>query len=843
MTPNQSQPSGNSPVSQVQVQQEGAILSSSAPRDELSLFASTSSTSHNDNDTPASSPPQAQVQLLAVDPSRTALKRKLFDTGHTTDDPPVRRSPCSFNNSRSTSPAPSPSSEATTFTAPSPSTFTSPNTPCGGRDCDVGSEDDYFLHTTFNRATAATLLRATPPLATIQIDSNDHHHHNDLDMTTTPVADHDAASTATTPIPPTVEAASFLGPSNPISKEPSSRSQSPAKRLKSEEPPNTTLDDTPEPMDEDTMTTDTTTTDATTTDAKTTDTMATDTVATTTTTITDTDATEVTRNREDSVEMMDAIPPPETAGPVITAAEDVFADVSADASADAPADAPMDMTVDVSADVSADMTADVSTDVSADVSADSSTAASATQPSTAATSTAASVLTPPPPPIEEQVEMVFRSKITPLTEGEIMYMISGTWLKRFMAQLPEYQAELAKEELEREVGPIDNSDIVDTTQLEEIEKRKSDDSSMSAPLEDAENNNTEMENAADCQTPGSISSASSSSADDINAENFIPIKNLQLGEDFEALPQDVWNSLVSWYGLAKDSQVIRRKAVNTSEERGPVVNLQIELHPPMFTIYRLRDPASNVTKEGLSKEKQLRPKKVVGEKAEGFQKFLKKVKNLAGIESGRKVRLWMLKTEPSTEESTEKAAKKPAKDTAGTLKRMILDLHVFSAENRELISIQDQSTNPNYNGNLRLGTAGLACGGPIVIEEQSSNGEWISESPTKTATKFGEMVTVAKNGIKSATTSKKKLPTTSTPQSSSSVKIVVSKPAATAVFATRGRERNPRPLGTCGLSNLGNTCYMNSALQCLRSVEELSKYFLCKNVIVAIGLGELLTRK
>ncbi|KAI9792202.1 MAG: CSN-associated deubiquitinating enzyme Ubp12 [Peltula sp. TS41687] len=106
-------------------------------------------------------------------------------------------------------------------------------------------------------------------------------------------------------------------------------------------------------------------------------------------------------------------------------------------------------------------------------------------------------------------------------------------------------------------------------------------------------------------------------------------------------------------------------------------------------------------------------------------------------------------------------------------------------------------------------------------EEQtrgSAGGDWVSDAPKTGKVDAGIAISVTKNENTVAQI-KSNVKTNSTNGRQSPA------PAAGGMITRSKSQKYTRTIGTCGLTNLGNTCYMNSAIQCVRSVEELTQYF------------------
>ncbi|KAL1884440.1 hypothetical protein Plec18167_002028 [Paecilomyces lecythidis] len=387
------------------------------------------------------------------------------------------------------------------------------------------------------------------------------------------------------------------------------------------------------------------------------------------------------------------------------------------------------------------------------------------------------------PSIDEQVAEVTRLVAEPLKEKQKGYVISAKWLNKVMSRASSHEQKGDKSATEGEIGPVDNSDVVLVTDPATTFK-------------------------------------------DEAGEPFVPLRpGLQLGEDYEIVPQEAWDRIMKWYGLSERSPAIVRYAHNTNSAGGEE-NIQYEINPPIFTILKLANPANGTTPQTL-KEKTMAPIKTLASRHTNFQKWLKQVKGLANIDITTKVRVWRILGGlggSSTSGMVTPAASRSASPAPGATlaanagNNFSLDVNTFvsltEGSQRELLEdARDQTANEKYNGKMTLELAGLAGNEVVVLEEQiggPAGGEWVSDVSKQTLNRLG----LAAANNKSAN---QKVKAKNTPTSGRS------SPAPEPV---RGRRKDGKPRGATGLSNLGNTCYMNSALQCVRSVEELTWYFL-----------------
>ena len=394
------------------------------------------------------------------------------------------------------------------------------------------------------------------------------------------------------------------------------------------------------------------------------------------------------------------------------------------------------------------------------------------------------------PSIDEQIAQVTEITQRDFTEGRKGYVVSNKWLSRVLARGSTSQGteKYGKAAKEGPIGPIDNAGI------------------------------------------NLVTDPSTSGLKDERGENFVPLKpGLQMGEDFEVLPQAAWDLVNKWYGLARGSEAIARYCHNTSPP-GALEHLQWELNPPVFTILKVPFYDGFTTK--TLKEKDAAPAKILASRHELYKTFLKQAKDKASIDLKTKVRVWRvlggLDKTPQGGMITPAASRSnsPAPGAIVTVDpgdKLVLDVNTFVGlrlgEQREAIEANDETANEKYNGHLSLDVVGLRQNEVLVLEEQvggPGGGHWPSDGAGASKNKSNVNLSLTKNGTTTVQNSLK--PGSANSRSTS--------PAPNGMM-TRGRQaKNGRTRGSVGLSNLGNTCYMNSALQCVRSAEELTQYFL-----------------
>lgn len=355
----------------------------------------------------------------------------------------------------------------------------------------------------------------------------------------------------------------------------------------------------------------------------------------------------------------------------------------------------------------------------------------------------------------------------PIKEHDQAFIVSRSWVDKALALRGDHKT--AKEhETTETLGPVDNSDIIERV----------------------------------IKVDG--------------GDDFVLLKPGTGLEEFELFPEDAWKMVIEWYGVVEGQKPIVRTAINTAMSSSDEPNIMYEFHPPVFRIHRLWSEVSPLPIEQALKASNPAAIELVRSRQYHAQTFIKEVKAAVGVPIDRKVRLWTVPgTTPAAAPAESSRALTPpdspgrSQDTNSSVdswSKLLLDIQAFSevSDTKTKVAIIDQTNNQNYNGKTTLQVYDLYVDSTIVIDESIDN-FWVS---TYTG-RVEKSIPTRGNGLASSNASGRSSPALSGP-------------------LTRGRtcKKSGRSIGAVGLQNLGNTCYMNSALQCVRSVEELTKYFL-----------------
>uniref|UniRef100_T1IWA2 Ubiquitin carboxyl-terminal hydrolase n=1 Tax=Strigamia maritima TaxID=126957 RepID=T1IWA2_STRMM len=251
---------------------------------------------------------------------------------------------------------------------------------------------------------------------------------------------------------------------------------------------------------------------------------------------------------------------------------------------------------------------------------------------------------------------------------------------------------------------------------------------------------------------------------DACSEEVVEIRDHLIDElDYVLLPDEVWNLLVSWYGLVEGQEPIPRIVV----EYGMFVkHCKVEVYLMEFKLCQNNNLDTCISRKFS--------------KVDTIEHIEEEMRKLFNTPTDKETRLWNRYTSSTYEHLSKKDA---TVQDAGLYQGQVLVIEVKNDDgswSRQLKCSSSVSYNSAGYGNSTMG---------------SGNGKQYNSSSNSTmSTRYGSMTGYSSSSGYSST-------------------------------YNEGTAGTAQP-GLCGLTNMGNTCFMNSAIQCMSNCPPLTNYFL-----------------